>query len=318
MKGPVVLGIDGGGTKTLAIAMEAIGAPDPESPKGVAGPSNIAAMDPEAAGRAVIASGDQALRCGGWTRKDVASVCAAVAGYSHEENRRRLLGQVQAAFPSAVCLLQPDYVAAYDGALAGRPGAVVIAGTGQVAYGEDGSGRGARAGGYGHLIDDAGSGYGVGRAAIAAVLKDWDSIGPQTALTVTLGQLLNVSNSQEMIAGVYGGSIDRLRIASLARTVSDAAVMGDVVAVRLLQDAGRSLAGIAISVISRLWAPAEPVEAATAGSLWSSLFLFDEFERELRARLPNVKIIEPHFDPVVGAALRAMRQLDTRYDSAVN
>jgi len=310
MKTPIVLGIDGGGTKTLAVAMEASGGVPPDAPRGAAGPSNIASLDADDAADAVIAAATAALQAGGWQACEVGGVCVGIAGYSHQANRRRLLDRIRGSFPDALYDIQADYVTAFDGALAGGPGVVVIAGTGQVAYGEDGRSGTARAGGYGYLIDDQGSGYSVGRCAIAAVLRAWDEGGPATSLTETLARVLDVHNTQEVIEGVYGGSIDRVRIASLAKLVSGDADQGDDVAVTLLHDAGRDLAGLASSVASRLWSLGEPFEVAVVGSLWNSDIVYGQFARTLKEIRPNSILVEPRFDPAAGAALRSVRLLD--------
>ena len=119
--------------------------------------------------------------------------------------------------------VEPDYAVALAGATDGGPGIVVIAGTGSVAYGENGAGEAHRAGAYGYLIDDAGSGYGVGRAALAAVLRAADGTGEDTSLTGRLLALLGFASVGDIIPAVYGGSLDRLAIAALAPVVADAA-----------------------------------------------------------------------------------------------
>jgi N-acetylglucosamine kinase-like BadF-type ATPase len=210
--------------------------------------------------------------------------------------------------------MQPDYVAAYDGALAGQPGIIVIAGTGQVAYGEDGRGGTARAGGYGFLIDDSGSAYGVGRSAIAAVLRAMDGTGPRTSLTQTLSKLLSVNSGSDIIAGVYGGSIDRVRIASLAAAVSGDADSGDVVAAELLRDAARSLGSLALNVGAKLNIPGGPVRLARVGGLWNSKILSAEFAKYLKDRASNMLMVDASYDPATGAALRARRLLDMQCD----
>jgi N-acetylglucosamine kinase-like BadF-type ATPase len=318
MKTPVLIGIDGGGTKTLAAAMEATGSIDATVPTATAGPSNIAALQPDVAADSIVAAATAALERGGWSSERVGALCAGVAGYSHEANRLIVTYRLQVAFPNARVQVCPDYVTAYDGALAGLPGVAVIAGTGQVAYGEDGSGRTGRAGGYGYLIDDAGSGYGVGRSAIAAVLNAWDTSGPQTSLTATVPRLLSVTNAQEMIAGIYGGSIDRVRIASLAEAVAHDADNGDAVATTVLRDAGGSLAMLAVTVAGMFWSMDEAVAVATTGSLWKASILRAEFGRALRETVPNARIVSSALEPVIGAALRSRRLLDMEQGGTVH
>ncbi|HEX5324066.1 MAG TPA: BadF/BadG/BcrA/BcrD ATPase family protein, partial [Capsulimonadaceae bacterium] len=206
----------------------------------------------------------------------------------------------------------PDFAAAFTGATDGQPGIMVIAGTGSVAYGENAAGQGHRAGGYGYLIDDSGSGYGIGRSALSAVLNAADGVGPKTSLTERLAEELGSSAWDQIAAGVYGGAIDRVRIASLARVVSQAAEEDqDQVALSILLHAGGALARLAEAVATRLFTQGEPFIVAAAGSLWEAgRALTDVFGRSLRRFAPLAHRAEARHEPVVGAALRAAQLLD--------
>src|SRR5579862_6715958 len=215
----LVLGIDGGGTKTEAVVLDA-DAPQkgPIGAVGRAGACNIAAMPVGDALASILAASHVAL---GKARPDqISALVAAVAGYSFAERREELADHLARAFPNAALKIVPDYVAAFTGALNDAPGIVVIAGTGSVAYGENAMGRTHRAGGYGYLIDDSGSGYGVGRSALSAVLHAGDGVGQATSLTERVAIELGSASWEQIATGVYGGSIDRVQIAGLAKVVA--------------------------------------------------------------------------------------------------
>ncbi|MBV9848447.1 MAG: hypothetical protein JO250_02050 [Armatimonadetes bacterium] len=304
-----VLGLDGGGTKTGALVLDLGGIPLGEA---AAGPCNIAAVPVADALAAVRVAVEAALAVSGKRREDVRAVCAGIAGFSHAERRRRFRAGLQEEFPDALISVEPDYTVALTGATDGTPGIVVIAGTGSVAYGENAAGEAHRAGAYGYLIDDAGSGYGVGRAALAAVLRAADGTGEGTALTGRLCAALGLVSVADIIPAVYGGRLDRAAIAALAPAVTDAAREDeDAVARALLMRAGGALARLAEAVAARLFpdaAAAYPV--APIGSLWNAgLPLVDVFTRSLARFAPAAVLSPPRRPPAHGAALRALNAL---------
>ena len=157
-----------------------------------------------------------------------------------KQTGRRFCRACKRCFLGAAVEVVPDYVIAHAGALNGASGVLVVAGTGSIAYGENAGGEHHRTGGYGYLIDDVGSGYGVGRSALAAVLRAADGTGEPTALTARVLETLRLATVSDIVPGVYGGPIDRSTIASLSRVVAQAAHdENDPVASHILMRAGR-------------------------------------------------------------------------------
>lgn len=306
----VVLGLDGGGTKTQAQAATADGQAVGD---GTAGACNIAFMPLADAVASALAASDAALAQAGAGRKDVKAICAGVAGVSFVARKNEFLAALQATFPSAVVTVEPDYAVALTGATDGQPGIIVIAGTGSVAYGENAAGAGWKTGGYGYLIDDAGSGHGVGRAALAAVLRAYDGTGKPTTLTALIKSFLLLTSEAELVPGIYSGEIDRVKLAGLSKLVADAAnVDGDEIARAILRRAGGALASLAHGVAVRLFAPSETFSVARVGSLWDAgPELADVFARSLHRFAPFARLIEPAAPPVAGAVMRAVEILNS-------
>lgn len=302
----VILGLDGGGTQTRAAVAAASGE---IIGRGGAGACNLAAVQPAEALRAALAAADLALREAGQDRADVAALCAGVAGVSYTERRAQFEAGLQNAFPRALVAVEPDYVVALAGATGGRPGVIVIAGTGSAAYGENALGERHRTGAYGYLIDDGGSGYGVGRAALAAVLRATDGTGEPTRLSARILDALGLSDPAALIPAVYGGKLSRVEIAGLSRTVAEAAQEeGDAVASAILMRAGGVLAHLANGVTKRLFAGAEAqFPVVPIGGLWNAgPLLTDVFTRSLRRFAPTAELTPPLQSPVEGAVRRAM------------
>ena len=311
-----VLGLDGGGTQTRALLADlsgrAIGA-------GLSGACNLAAVAPADALVAALAASDAALQEAGLSRAEVAAVCAGVAGVSYTDRRAQFLSGLQAAFPNAQVSVEPDYAIALTGATGGKPGVIVIAGTGSAAYGENTAGETHRTGAYGYLIDDSGSGYGVGRAALAAVLQAADGTGPATTLSGRIPAALGLNSLSEIVPGVYGGSLSRIAIAGLSRSVSEAASWdNDAVARAILMRAGGTLAQLVHGVTQRLF-PSANMEfpVVQIGGLWGAGdALTDVFTRSLRRFAPAAVITAPLCSPVEGAVQRALVQIGAAQKSS--
>jgi glucosamine kinase len=152
------------------------------------------------------------------------------------------------------------------GALDGGGGVVLIAGTGSIALGRDGAGVTTRAGGWGHLMGDEGSGYDLGRRALQAAAHAADGRGPETALLEALLRHWQVDRPLAMIERVYQSS-EKSDIAQLTTLVFAAARQGDKVARRIVADAAGELALAAIAVGDRLSFPDRRLPLALAGGL---------------------------------------------------
>jgi len=303
-----IIGIDGGGTKTDAIIGSVTG---DIMGHGHSGPCNIAAMSPEDALRSVTDAIANALVDAETTPDNIAGICACVAGYSAFPKRLALMEELGRLFPAARIDVEADYAAALTGGTGGKPGLVVIAGTGSVAYGENAYGQSVRAGAYGYLIDDSGSGYGVGREAIAAVLRQYDGTGPETRLTPVLHSVVGISSPLDLISEVYGGKLDRVAIASLAETVSREAAEGDEVARKILHRTGGALAVLAEAAARTLF-PDTAFPIITVGSLWQAgPALTDVFARSVTRFAPKASISPPILGPVEGALFRAVQHLSS-------
>lgn len=301
----LVIGLDGGGTQTRAAVADMSGA---ILGTGLSGACNLAAVPPAEALAAALSAIDVALAEAGGTRGDVIALCAAVAGVSFSERRQQFLKSLQAAFPLASVDVVPDYAAALTGATGGGPGVIVIAGTGSVAYGENAAGISHRTGAYGYLIDDAGSGYGLGRAALAAALRGRDGTGEATTLGPRLCAALEIVSLDDIVPGIYGGTLSRVAVAGLSRVVADAALDdGDLVAEALLMRAGGALAVLVRGVTDRLFADAEaPYPLCRVGGLWAAGgVLKDVFIRSVRRFAPAAVLSAPAESPVLGAVRRA-------------
>ena len=186
-------------------------------------------------------------------------------------------------------LVENDWRTAVAGAFIDEPGVTLIAGTGCVAAAQRDRGRKVvRVGGWGHIVDDRGSAYDIGRDALYAAMRDYDGRGPKTMLLRLIMQKLKVSEPQGIIARVYAGHMAVSEIASLSTVVSRAADGGDDVALEMLKEKGRILGELVVSAASRL----EMLDTRFGVSLNGGVFKAGEpilgpLEETIRGRSPG-------------------------------
>jgi N-acetylglucosamine kinase-like BadF-type ATPase len=300
----IVLGIDGGGTKTRCLAADGAGRILGE---GLAGPSNYQVLGTDGAVAAVMAAVAEALGVAGADLADVDAVCAGLAGVGRPEDHAVMTAALPFAGPVKLQVV-PDARIALAGALGGKPGAVVISGTGSIAYGIDAGGRTARAGGWGWILGDEGSGYDIGKRAIMALLAAEDGTGPATALSAAICQAWGLERVEQVVPAVYGDLVAaKPRIASLVPVVIAAADAHDGVAAGLLAAAGRDLGGLAAAVLNRLALP-DPLVAVTGGVLSGCLAVRAAMAAALADLAPGARLVASAGSPAEGAVWLA-RQL---------
>src|SRR6185436_11814663 len=182
----------------------------------------------------------------------VAAVCLGMAGVDRQDDAGVIRGVMRRlGFRSNPLIVNDALIALVAGA-GSSPGVVVISGTGSIAYGVSQQGVAARAGGWGPTLADEGSGYWIGRRALAAVMREFDGRGPQTELTPLVLQHFSLPKPQALVAEIYHRPQGRRVISSLAAVVDHARAEGDRVALDIMNHAAEELAIAAASVISRL------------------------------------------------------------------
>jgi N-acetylglucosamine kinase-like BadF-type ATPase len=241
-----VLGIDAGGTKTVCLLADANGDILAEARGAGANLQASGELEAEKVLHDVMerALGDHDVR--------PAAICLGIAGVDRPRDAdavRSIMRRI--GFKSRVLVVNDALVALTAGA-GDDPGVVLIAGTGSIAYGRDGTGRAARAGGWGYLLGDEGGGFWIGRAALAAVVRQFDHRGPATLLTDMVLEHMHLASPTDLIHAIYDRGIQRLAIGSIAAVVQQALEQGDAVAADILRRATTELSSAASAVIQRL------------------------------------------------------------------
>ena len=304
----LVLGIDGGGTKTVAwLALRDERDGQSVVGRGVAGPANPQAVGFDQAtenlDQAIASAFDDAgVPCG-----RLAAAVVALAGSDRDENREVLHRWADERRLAASFRVVND---ALPVLAAGSPdgwGVALISGTGSLAFGQNPEGRVARAGGWGYLFGDEGSGYAVALAGLRAAAKSADGRIGKTDLIEILLKRLQIDDPKQLIPAVYRIADNRARIASLADVVTEAADNGDRVAQQILDSAAGELAAM-VAAVARNLGLADTFPLALAGGL---LLANRNLASRLKTHLESLGLapnpITSVADPVLGAVKLALR-----------
>jgi N-acetylglucosamine kinase-like BadF-type ATPase len=306
-----VVGVDGGASKTVALIGTANGR---ILGRGESGPSNYHNIGARAAARSIKKAVFQAMKRAGLTGVKPAIAVVALAAIDSPKDRISARSFVRDAKISRISFVVHDSVAALFAATRGRPGMIVISGTGSVAAGINGAGRYARAGGWGYLVDDEGSAYDVGRKALNRAFRAIDGRSPPTQLVSILRRRFKTKTLEDAQKRIYSDGMSVGEIARLAPLVSEAAVR-DKACREILADAGIRLAELACAVARRLKMTNEQVTVSVVGGNFKSgLPLLRPFQARIRSECPRARIAKLRLEPARGALALAASEARTRHE----
>jgi len=292
----VFLGVDAGGSHTEAVVIGESGA----ILARVRGePGAVTSENLEKASKAIARTARAALKRAG-TKAPVQAMVAGAAGAGRERLRAGLERALKALKLAKNTRVTGDGEIALAGAFPAGAGIVLISGTGSVAYGRDADGKIRRAGGLGWQLGDEGSGYALGRMALAVAGRALDGRGIKTTVCESLLAATESTDLDGLIA--WAQTADRAAVAALSPTVIEAADHGDSVARQLVDTAATDLALLAAGLL-RQFNPGPPDHIALAGSL---LAPGSPVRRSLTAALGRVashlRILDTPVDAALGAA----------------
>ena len=295
----LVLGIDAGGTKTVCQLADDQANILAESRGGGANLQASGELEVEKVLHQVI---ERALVN---ASARPAAICLGMAGVDRPRDADVVRGILLRIGHRAQPYVVNDALIALEAGVPGGAGVVVVAGTGSIAYGRDAQGRAARAGGWGYVLGDEGSGYWLGRHALRAVVRAADGRGRTTALTARVLAHFHVDRPQDLVWEIYGSGLKPTAIASLAVEVGAAAMEGDTLAEDIISAGAVELAGAAASVARRLSLERCPVVLA-GGVLRGVAPLRERVVANLSRALPDAEARVLEVEPALGAVRLAL------------
>lgn len=301
------LGIDGGGTKTQAIIVDEHGR---FQSTGLGGPSNYDDVGVPATQASVDQAVTAARQVAHLTDAPFTAVFLGMAGVVSATDRA-IITQIARNLnlaPSEAIGVDHDCRIALAGGLSGRPGMVQIAGTGSSTFGINAAGESWRAGGWGQLIADEGSGYWLGVQALQAAVRAYDGRLPHTLLLDLVKEHLDITDMNDIMHRLYSDGIARSEIAALSPLVIATAQAGDHTACNLLQQGASLLADCVVAVANKLGFANGPSELALVGGMFKAGVVFERpFQEAVIAQLPHCQLVPAELPPVLGAAVLALQ-----------
>jgi N-acetylmuramic acid 6-phosphate etherase len=303
----ILLGIDGGGSKTAAQIATIDGRP---LGTGRRGASNYQAVGLEAALDALNGAINAACEEAGIAQKQINAICLGLAGVDRPEDRDIFARWLAERMPGIASIIVND---AHLLLAAGTPqgwGIALICGTGSICIGRSPDGALVRVDGWGHILGDQGSGYAIGRLSLQAAMKAYDGRGPATTLLPAILDHWQLPNAEALIARVYQQQASTTEIAALSRLTDAAAEAGDPVAQMLLSTVAQELALNVATAAARLGIQG-PIPCALAGGVITR----SEFVRTMvlegaEERGVILSPVQPVFEPVLGAVRLARKLLE--------
>ncbi len=310
-----VLGVDGGGTKTHV----AIVAEDGRlCGVGLAGPGNFDDVGIAGAQANIGQAVAMAQRAAGLNGISFEAVFLGIAGVISVKDRAVIQQMAQNLALTSPGQVEVDHDCriALAGGLAGRPGIVLITGTGSSCYGMNAAGESWRAGGWGPLISDEGSSYWLGAQAIRAAVNAFDGRIEATLLMDKVLEHLGLTAMDQIMHRIYVPGLSRSEVASLAPLVIETAQAGDRVSLALLNQGTQDLAECVLAVARRLGLAENSCELAVVGGLSQAGDIFIQPLRQaVLARLPRCRLSLAELPPVLGACILALQKLGVTIDA---
>jgi len=298
-----IVGIDGGGTRTKCVFADASGHPVLEISGGASNFLTIGTDKAVSSITSVLMEALQKLNC---SFDDVLIIAGGISGAgrkSHSENlRSSLIKKLPENFKNIY--IDSDARIALEGALAGEPGAILIAGTGSVVFGKDNSKKIFRAGGYGRIIGDEGSGYSIGAKTLKKISQMIDGRKDEGKMLKSFGTIFNINNSDDLIRLVYNPGFD---IPSIALFTVRAAEENIPEAGRILDEESDELIKHITAIKNKL--NLVPLRLVLIGSLIENDNYYSRLLIDKINSLNDIEINEKRYPPEMGAVIMAKKIL---------
>jgi len=307
-----IIGIDGGGTKTTSVLCALDGAILAEA-QGA--PTNFQIIGIERASHTILDLIETCCHSVGCSISQIGAVVAGLAGAGRSGDKQSMHDGIMDLAHARnlainILVVESDARIALEGAFSGKPGLIIIAGTGSIVFGKDEHGKIFRAGGWGRLIGDEGSGYAIGQQAFRAVARSLDDKRAKTKLTMLFEKRYGLNTQETIIDSLYKENFD---IASVVPTVIEAALKGDKAAKRILENEALELVdlvGITLKKMNmNIKRPFKRPLALIGGTLMNENYYSRKVISVIRKKMLPVSIHQAESSPVIGATVMAIDAL---------
>ncbi len=300
----IFAGFDGGATKTkcvfaaedLKILAESEG-----------GPSNFLIIGAETVARTILNLIRECSKQAGISPSEIEAAVVGSTGAGRKSDALKLEEAISKAFKSEKIDINKldvvsDATIALEGAFGGKPGSILIAGTGSIMYGKDSRGNFYRVGGFGKFIGDEGGGNSLGRKGLTAVAKEFDGRGEKTLLTDLVNKKFGIKDGTSLIRKVYS---ENLSLSEISPLVTTAAAEGDEICRRIIDEESDELILHIKAMQKKI--DVSPLQLVLIGSPITKPGFYSELLRKKIEKLGKVKLQHPEYPPEMGAVILAKK-----------
>jgi N-acetylglucosamine kinase-like BadF-type ATPase len=302
--GKLLVGVDGGNSKTEAILVDSLGEVVSTARTGSSSPHRLGvdgAVD-------VLGGLIDSLAASSGESREVAHATYLLAGVDTEHEQRELSAAIEARGWSGGVRVGNDTVAVLRAGGSHEWGVAVVCGAGinALAIAPDGRRAGYQA--LGEVSGDWGGGEDVGLAALHAAVRASDLRGPDTLLRTAVPEELGFGSPQAVADAVFSGALDRLALLGLPRIVFAASDRGDEVARAIVDRLADEVTGMAVALARRLDLVQIDLEVVLGGGILQAgnARLIDGIRDRVNASLPTAEVVVLSAPPVLGAVLESM------------
>lgn len=306
MEKKYLIGIDGGGTKTKCIVTD-LNFNKLFECQG--GPSNFLLIGTEIVSQTIFSLIEKSVSTLNISFDEIASIFIGTTGAGRVDDALKLKNDFL-SFAKTKSLefnfdVDSDARIALEGAFSGKPGSLLIAGTGSIMFGKDRNGKIHRVGGFGKLFGDEGSGVSIGKKGLNAVSKYFDGRASKTILVNFLKNDFSINDSTQLINAVYKNNFD---FASFAPKVIEAANLGDEMAIKICDEETDELILHVKAMYSFI--NEHTMNLCLVGGLIVNENYYSKlFKNKLNEQLPQVKLLQAEHPPEMGAIFLAKENL---------
>lgn len=295
-----VVGWDGGGTKTTMKVLDLCGNTVLSE---IAGSLNYNSNPKEEIRNTMITLITK-LRNLSEDLSDCKGICICAAGISNNEAVSFLTSNLEQSGIQCKITIVGDHEAALYGAFGKPEGIILISGTGSICFGMNQSEKKARTGGFGHLIDDEGSGYAIGRDILSTAVQIYDKRVTDSILLELVYEALGVHTVEEIIHYAYQANWNKACIASLSPLLLKALQLDDSYARAIGEKASKELVKL-VYPVAKILAMEDGKIALLGGILTHYEPIRTMVVKRLAVELPTLTITKPMYDSATGAAIIA-------------
>ena len=302
-----IIGIDGGGTKTHCLLTNLDGSVRHEC---YGGASHFLVQGIEPVSEILYKLINDCIKAVSINQDEIKIVLLGTTGAGRRTDAERLEQGfaeylTKQKFKVNLFRVESDARIALEGAFSGKPGSILITGTGSIMFGKDAHGSIHRVGGLGRYLGDEGSGYVIGKKGLAAVSKEFDGRGSKTLISVLIKEKFNILSQDILITEVYRNNFD---IAKVAPLVIEAAEKNDKLAMKIIEDETDELL-LHVSAMQKKLNEKILAVSFIGGIITHKNIYSDTLRKKIEKKLTNVVVKDAENSPAMGAVLMAKQIL---------